>query len=64
MSDKREDSRLKNDSMDDQLKEKLYQKMKAITLELSGIGRVLGYEKLTAEFQKTISELKQKEETN
>ena len=64
MSDKREDSRLQNDSMDDQLKEKLYQKMKTITLELSGIGRVLGHEKLTAEFQKTISELKQKEETN
>lgn len=37
------------------IKENLYQKMKMHTLELSAIGRVLGYDELKSELHKAIS---------
>ncbi len=37
-----------------QIKESLYQKLKMHFLELSGIGRVIGYEELQTELKKTI----------
>ena len=39
----------------EQIKESLYQKMKMHTLELSAIGRVLGYDELKNELHKAIA---------
>jgi len=38
-----------------QIKEALYQKLRILTLDLTGIGRVIGYEELQTELTKAIN---------
>jgi len=46
------------------IKETLYQKLKMHSLELTGIGRVIGYEELRAEFKKAIQFLEIEKRSN